>query len=357
MTAPSVTRRRAPGLLAHLLAQPRRFRFDAAVRVLMRARARAEPGEAVRFRTSPGLAYPPADILAITPREDGRSPEVTVGMGGLTGPSGVLPRFYTEQVVQQVRLGARGLHTFLDMLGHRMLAAFAAACIKYRPQRAAERAALGDVADAHRGMLLALVGEAMPTLARPREEQDALLHYAGLFAAWPRSAERLRALLSDWLGRPVTVEQFAGAWLTLPPSERTRLPERRDAGAFTRLGHDAAVGVRAWDAQARMVLRIGPLPLTDFRDLLPDRPSAGRLVAFARAFLGSACVFTVNPVLAGHAVPACKLGAGTRLGWDCWLPSETRDGLAARQGDAVDARFDAAAIERLQAPPGSGGAE
>lgn len=337
----------APSLFARLLALPRRFRFDAAIRVLMHERRRADPGEAVRFRTSPGLAYPPADILAITPGENGHPPEATVGLGGLTGPSGVLPRFYTEQVVQQLRLGARGLHVFLDMLGHRMLAAFAVAGIKYRPHRAAERAALGGVADPHRDALLALVGEAGVGEAgvgqpRPRDEQDALLHYAGLFAAWPRSAERLQALLSDWLGRPVTVEQFTGAWLALPPAERTRLPKRRDAGAFARLDRDAAIGVRAWDAQARVVLCIGPLKLADFHELLPDRRSAGRLVAFARAFLGSAAVFAVNPVLARREVPDCRLGTGTRLGWDSWLPAR------AREADLTDALFDAAAIERLQ---------
>jgi type VI secretion system protein ImpH len=328
-------------LISRLVAAPRRFRFDAAIRVLMHDRHRGEPGEAARFRTAPGLAYPPADILAVTPREGGHPPDVTVGLGGLAGPSGVLPRSYTEQIVQQVRLGARGLHVFIDLLGHRMLAAFAAAGMKYRPARSAERAALAEAPDPHREVLVALVGEAVMPTARPREEQDTLLHYAGLLAAWPRSAERLETMLTDWLGRSVTVRQFAGAWLTLDVAERTRLPKGRDGGAFARVGYDAAIGIRAWDAQARVVLGLGPLTAAEFRDVLPDRPAAARLVMMARSFLGPAASFAINPVLRRSEVPPCRPGGGNRLGWDCWLPAPNR------AGDAADAVFAAGSIERL----------
>jgi len=50
---------------ARLLAEPKRFCFDAAMRVLTRTAKTADLAETARFRTSPGLAYPPADILAI----------------------------------------------------------------------------------------------------------------------------------------------------------------------------------------------------------------------------------------------------------------------------------------------------
>src|SRR6476659_6346654 len=69
-------RRSALGWLA---AGPRRFRFEAAV----------------RFHSPSGLVYPPADVLDV--RQPGDSPpEVTVGLMGLFGPSGVLPRYYSE---------------------------------------------------------------------------------------------------------------------------------------------------------------------------------------------------------------------------------------------------------------------
>src|SRR4051812_42206955 len=87
---------RARSLLAQLVRTPRRFQFDAAVHVLTRAAGTDDPADAVRFRTPPGLVFPGADVLEV--RRDGAHPDVTVGVMGLTGPSGVLPRYYTETV-------------------------------------------------------------------------------------------------------------------------------------------------------------------------------------------------------------------------------------------------------------------
>src|SRR5208337_1934505 len=83
-------------VLARLLREPRRFRFDAMVRVLMRAALTGDPGAAIRFRTPPGLAFPAADVQDL--RNGGARTDATVGLMGLTGPSGVLPRYYSEIV-------------------------------------------------------------------------------------------------------------------------------------------------------------------------------------------------------------------------------------------------------------------
>jgi type VI secretion system protein ImpH len=328
-------------LLSRLVERPRRFGFDAAVRVLMRARRTADPAEATRFRTWGGMGYPPADVMEVARPERGGLPETKVAIGGLTGPTGVLPRFYTEQVTQQNRIRSGGLHAFLDMLSHRMIAAFAKAGIKYRPARSQETAALAGAPDPQRQVMLALVGEADTARSRSAAERDTILHYGGLFAAWPRSADRLEALLTEWFGRTVTVVQFAGGWLNLPPEERTRLPKGRDLGQYARLGHDAAIGARGWDPRGRVGLRIDDLTLDEFRALLPDHPDAWRLTALARQYLGPGTDFAVNPVLRADQVPPCRLGGDTRMGWDTWLH-------AARRGaDAADAEFPARQIERM----------
>ena len=78
----------------------------------------------MRFRTPAGLVYPPADVLEVRPQADA-PPEVTVGLMGLTGPSGVLPRYYSEIVTQTLRGRSAALHDFLDLLAHRFVAFFA----------------------------------------------------------------------------------------------------------------------------------------------------------------------------------------------------------------------------------------
>ena len=335
----------ARSVLAGLAAAPRRFRFDAAVRVLSRARRSADPAEVMRFRTPSGLVYPPADVLEVDAR--GPRPEVTVGLMGLTGPSGVLPRFYSEVVTQTRRGRSTALHEFLDLLGHRFVGFFARAAMKYRPARAAEAAALVVPAapDAVTETLLALTGYGTAHLTpRLLAGAEPILHYAGLFAMRPRSADRLGTMLSDWLGMRVEVQEFAGAWLGLPVDQRTRIGAQ---GVYSRLSVDAAIGVRAWDPQARFVLRVGPLERAGFEKLLPDRLALHRLVSLTRAYVGFELGFAVNPVLAARDVPPLRLDPRAepppRLGWNTWLPGPP--GSMPRREDAADAVFEAEVIE------------
>lgn len=334
------------GVLARLLADPRRFGFDAAVRLLLHAAGSAEALRAVRFRSPPGLGFPASEVTAAEARHDPeRPPVLSVTVMGLSGATGVLPRFYAEMLATSLRHRSRAMQDFFDLLAQRAIALFALAGMKYRPHRAAEHAHLaGAHTDPLGSALLALTGHGTPGLVdRLAAGSAPLQHYAGFFAGGPRSADRLGAMLSDWLGRPVAVEQFAGAWLALPPDQRTALPRGAMAGAWNRLGVDAAIGIRAWDVQGRIILRIGPLDRTAFLALLPDRPLLRRLVSVTRSYLGLETGFAVNPVLAGPAVPALQLASAReapRLGWTTWLPLSAHPGARPR-GDAADARFEA----------------
>ncbi len=343
MTVKAATR--TGSALARLMARPRRYRFDAAIRVLMHAAATSDPAEAARFRAPLGAAYPGADIAALH-SPVGALPIVTTPVMGLTGPTGVLPRHYGEILHSNLRNNGTALRDFLELLSQRFVVHFVRAGMKYRPHRAAEAAHLAgnDGQDGVARALMAFVGFGTPhLLPRLAVGSDPLLHYAGLLAMRPRSADRLQAMLSDWLGRRVEVVQFVGDWLNLPRDQRTSLPHGRRAGAFNRLGVDAAIGVRAWDIQARVVLRIGPLDAAGFAALLPDQALLRQLVGLTRVFLGFETGFAINPVLALGAIPALRLaGDGekrVRLGWNSWIPSTTRT------QDGTEAIFTAEMVE------------
>lgn len=392
-------------LLETLLAEPERFEFNAAVAVLRQAAG--QPGPAgrgggpvhasvhapVRFRAAAGLAFVASDVAAAG--RDAAGFHLETGIIGLTGPSGTLPRPYTELVNAERRERSPALAEFLDLLAQRPIAAFAAAGVKYQPHRAARAAhrrapgavsadAAGAVpddapcatgprdagprdaapcgagpyddgpcddapyndalcddvpADGLRHALLALAGYGTDHLApRLAAGTDPLLFYAGLFAAHPRPADSLAAMVSDWLGQPVAVEEFAGAWLDIDATTASALPRAGGPGQFNRLGVDAAIGARCWDIQSHVRLRIGPLPLTGFGSLQPDQPLFARLCSLVRAFLGPHLGFAVNLVLAAAEVPAPRLCARTasRLGWNTWLPTE-----GPRERDGTEPVFEA----------------
>jgi type VI secretion system protein ImpH len=286
------------------------------------------------------MATPGAEILDF---QDGVLPRVTIGMMGLTGAMGVMPRLYTEAVTSAMRARSAALHDYLDMLGHRMVAAFAEAGTKYRLDRSAESRVAASGSEPIAQVLLSYAGFGTPGLVpRLAAGEPPLLHYAGLFSARPRSADRLQALVSDWLGRPVEVRQFAGAWLALAVDQRTALPVAPCSGAWNRLGVDAAIGIRAHDPQGRIVLRVGPLDRKAFAALLPNRSGLKRLVSLVRAYVGFEIGFAINPVHAAADVPCLPLGGGAHLGWNSWL---TLPETATRPRDADDAVFEAEIVE------------
>jgi type VI secretion system protein ImpH len=339
-------------LEARLFAEPRRFRFDAAVRILMRRARATDPAEAMRYSTPAALSYPSAEIAAVEPAAAEHPPRLTTPVIGLAGPAGVLPRLYTDLLIRTMRNRSHALSDFFDMLAQRLIGMFAGAGIKYRLNRSVETATGAGLAQPDKASeaVLAFTGYATSHLApRLAVGVEPLLHYSGLFSSHPRSAERLRALVSDWLGREVEVVQFAGAWLPLALGERSSLARGRRPGTWNRLGVDAAIGVRAWDPQARIILRIGPLGLAVFTALLPDRQGLQHLVSLVRAFLGLETSFAVNPVLAGPEVPPLVLRHDAdpvpRLGWNTWIPAPDPPPLGIRRPDAADAVFEAEVVE------------
>src|SRR5262249_12446260 len=126
-------RRTDPPLERELFEEPYRFDFFQAVRLLGRLqpdRARVghggHPGrEVARFRARQSLAFPPSSVHELErPKDPDGPPEMTVAFLGLTGPSGVLPRVYTELLMERRRAGDRTPTAFFDVFNHRAISLF-----------------------------------------------------------------------------------------------------------------------------------------------------------------------------------------------------------------------------------------
>jgi type VI secretion system protein ImpH len=161
-----------------------------------------------------------------------------------------------------------------------------------------------------------------------RIDDLALLRYGGLLAQRHRSAVGLAGILADYFEMPVKVKQFQGQWLNFELGEQSRLGIE---GANSTLGMDVVVGQRAWDVQAKIRVRLGPLDYWKFTEFLPDRAAIERRKAFfmlvhlVRFYIGQALDFDVQLVLKAKQVPTCRLkgndDVGARLGWNTWILS------------------------------------
>ena len=374
----------APSVADRLFGECYHFDFFQAVRLLQALDPTRAPvghggppaAEAVRFRAHISLSFPPSAVHDLTRPTPARPlPEMVQSFFGLTGPSGILPRHYTELLYRLDR-DARGpertlLRDWLDLFNHRFVSLFYRAWEKYRFTNAHETGAFRkDEPDLFTLGIFSLVGLGMPPLrnrlqivaresGRPpgraevlaKIEDLALIYYGGFFAHRPRNVTSLEALLRDFFQFPTRVTQFEGQWLPLEPMNQSSLC---GDGGNNQLGLTAIAGETVGGVQNRIRLRLGPLGYRQFLEFLPDRaPTLERkafftLVHLVRLYVGPEIDFSVQLVLRAADVPECQLtgedaGVGARLGWNTWVISQ------AAESDAPDAVFEGEEVYELDA--------
>ena len=121
-----------------LLNDPGRFGFFQAVRLLYSVGGfdgrgtGARPGP-LRFTTPASLSFPPSELHSIAQAD--ASTRVCVNFFGLTGPSGVLPRTYTELLIARKQVQRdQSAQEFFDLFNHRLVSLFWLAWAKHRPE-------------------------------------------------------------------------------------------------------------------------------------------------------------------------------------------------------------------------------
>lgn len=341
-----------------LFERPWKFDFFEAVLLLQELAARSErPAaapiagfslpreEALRFCVPSNNVFPGAAIQAIQWDAVQQRPHVSINFMGLTGPSGMLPRSYTERL-QRVAMVPRhaernALRDWLDNFNHRLASLFFEAWAKYRfpvalRRQASEptttkrrpsvvRVALASFAgiavsdSAHRHAV-----EPEGTSAHPlaKIHRDELLGLAGVLAQRPMNVCNLQSALQQSLGVPVRIKQFAGTWLPLDERSQTQLGAQN-----CRLGENAVVGERLWSRQQKISIEVGPLEREQFAQFLPPTDEhSGRGLQRLRQLVGI-CIghtleFDVQPVLKVEQPLSVKLShdaTATRLGYDSWL--------------------------------------
>jgi type VI secretion system protein ImpH len=335
------TRQPAPAVEAALAAEPFRFEFLQALRLLERAhadlprfgRAHRAGQEPIRLGQDPYLAFPPANLSAFVPgNANGAPARLSVRFFGLFGPQGPLPLHLTEYARRrQEQERDPTFARFANVFHHRLLLLFYRAWADAQPAVDYDRPQEARFAR-HVGSLAGIGPE--PVAARDAWQRHAELFHAGYFAGQPHHASGLRQMLRQLFEVGVEVETFAGGWLTLPEETRLYL------GVRGRLGIDAVAGERSFQRQHRFRIRLGPLSFADFKRFLPGSGSLGRLEQAVRLAVGDALEWDLQLVLRHDEVPGTSLDGRTRLGLTSWF------GWPARRRDADDLVL---AIDRLRA--------
>jgi type VI secretion system protein ImpH len=320
-------------LTQELLQRGFRFEFFQAVRLLGRVYPDRQPvghsgspsKEVVRFRAHQSLAFPPSEISRISQtRDESRPVEMTVAFMGLTGPQGVLPRYYSELMLERLHAKDVTLRDFFDLFNHRVISLFFRAWEKHHCAMGFEQSMLKGREDRVARSLFALAGLGTEGLRdRLTIDDRSVLRYVGLLGQRPRSAAALERCVGDYFEVPVRVKQFLGAWLTLEEADWTRIGV---TGCNNILGRSALAGTKIWDQQAAFKVELGPLKFEQFNRLLPSGQAYPTLVQLTKLFAGPELDFDVQLLLQADEVPATRLQStetfAPRLGWTTWLKTK-----------------------------------
>ncbi|MEM6617731.1 MAG: type VI secretion system baseplate subunit TssG [Pseudomonadota bacterium] len=317
----------ALSLLAPLADDPRTFNFFQAMRLIeaaysdrprfgRSARPRQDP---LRLRQKVDMAFAPSTVAEFAVQDPKGGPGfMSAYFFGVFGPNGPLPLHVTEYARgREYNERDRTFAAFADMFHHRLISLF------YRAYASADPAASFDRPDddPFADRIAALAGimgsehrdrDAMPDLSK--------LRFAGRLSNGSKNEEGLLAMISAFFGVPVEIESFVGSWLELEPGDQWQLGKPGIG-----LGTGTSLGGRVWSRQAKFRIKIGPLPMADYRRLLPGGVSLYRLAAIVRNYLGEMLDWDVNLVLAPGEAPKAELGKTGELGWTTWVGNPPAD--------------------------------
>ena len=359
------------GVVARLLAEPHRFGFFQAVRVLNRWFGRSEGlgrGRALtsrlHFRNNLSLSFPASEIAvfnvvertaepgdAVVAEDPGRPAtagidriEMTPAFMSLLGTGGALPIFYTEMLAERETYHRdTAARAFLDIFQHRAVSLFYEAWRKYRLPVQYE----DDERHRFLPLVLAVAGMGQSAL-RDRLHgdeggvvDDTLAYFGGLLQQRPVSAATIRQVVSEYFTVPVRVDQFVGRWFTLPVDSSSSL-----GLANARIGADAVLGERVWQRDLRLRLTLGPMRRIKLRRFLPGGEAAMALRELLTLLTGVTLEYEVRLLLHAGEVQGIRLdddegderAAGGRLGWDAFLVT------APEHADRGDAGYDIHAL-------------
>jgi type VI secretion system protein ImpH len=351
-------RRFEPAVIERLFAEPFRFQFFQAVRMVelwLRRHGVAQDGAVanfMRFQNPLSLRFPASqlDSLRPEPREilptapalaealharQLRYLRMTPNFMGFLGSAGALPAHYTEAIAaHQLYEKDEGPRAFLDVFSTRSLSLFYEAWRKYRLELKYQV----DGQDRFLPLLLALGGLGNQALtrrlgaggadARGAVRDESLAYFATALRHRPASASAMARVLGEYFRVAVTATQFVGCWCEVPPQQQTML-----GGVQAQLGATAMVGARVWQRDLRMRLTVGPLGRADFEAFLPGGSAALALEKLLSMFTGVTLEYEICLVLRAADVSGAALGAGARLGWDSFMQD------AAAGEDRADVRY------------------
>lgn len=276
--------------------------------------------EFVRVHPNLSLAFPDTDIESIQLDDDGVF-NIEANFFGLYGVSSPLPTFYTEDLIAEATQGNSAMRDFLDIIHAALYPLLYKAWEKNRLWLLVRE----QNNNRRLQQLFAFVG--LADAPKWQSEAQAMLPFAGLFNAYPRSAAALQSLLQGVLqGATVKVESCIERWVEIPAESISRLGQ-----SSSKLGVSTILGHKLRDSTGNFNIVLGPVDAQTYHQLVPGARLYRLLCRVVGWFLPVRLRAELQIWLAAPERQCASLGAGWHsLGYNMWLGAGVEQKLQLR---------------------------
>ncbi|USD67517.1 type VI secretion system baseplate subunit TssG [Vibrio sp. SCSIO 43136] len=279
----------------------------------------ALPGqESIRFKVPQHLGFPGAVLERIDqPSSSSKHYQVYINSFGLTGPSGVLPRHYSEWVIERCKQKDHAIRDFLDIFNHRLISLYHRSWEKYQFSVQYRYRLHLKHNDPISKLLFNQVGA----------KDDTIVFLGGLFANPVRSAQGLKQVLTTLSEVETRINERVGRWLPVDPNEQTRLVNSHfNNEGFSQLGISAMLGQRVWDIGSSIEIELHTKTAQDVARLMPGTPLLSLLHRVANQYIPIHIKASWKLYARYLDLPIAQLGSGSLpLGQGCALSRGSRD--------------------------------
>lgn len=321
----STNRGQPPYIKQKILANPRRYSFVQAVRLLRFCSEKpADFSEyfknSLRIKPLLSLGFPATDVYRIDEENAADHPlfRITATFLGLYGPASPLPTYYTEDLLDEAQAEKTVQRDFLDIFNTLFFELFYQGWAKYRWY-----VKLFDEADQrYFDRLFCLLGLGQESFRDKVPNSRGLLRYIGLFSQFPRSASGLRALVADACNLPqAEVEQCVPQMASIPSDQRCFLGRQGHT-----LGDNCYLGEEIADITGKIRIFAGVLDGDKFHELLPDTTRFSETAALVKFYLAQPVDCEWSLRLKENEARPIALGRKMwgQLGYNTWLISENK---------------------------------
>ncbi len=300
------------------------FSFVQAIRLLIR-QISLKTGEQdilekhIRIRPELSLRFPGTDITGVEKKQNDADLKyfVTATFLGLYGSSSPLPTFYTEDLIEEFNEEGSIRRDFLDIIHHRLYPILFKIWSKHNLfYKICEENDTKTI-----DLIYALLGLENQELRENTLNHEKYFKYTGLIMQFPRSAEGLVAMISDFfnLRGQVDINQCVLRKVIIPKDQHSSLGTIRCT-----LGEDCVIGRETTDISGKFQIIIKDADSEILHGFLPNQSNFKAIKEMVRFYVNQPLKWELLIEMPGRRVKTTEPGSmkWSKLGWNTWLCSK-----------------------------------